>query len=198
LGESVFDEIERIKTTMIDPSSSSAKHSTTHSVYFGGTNGRVDTPVYKLENLDPGNKVCGPAVIIDATQTIVLDPRSEAVVTSQHLFITLLWPLFPFFVVSDMANRSMYVLRVWNIKDCVKWMKSCPVLSSPIRVLKSDKHTCKRIEHALRWIVFHIRMYVRGLLLSELHVKPDASLELNPEIPPEHESFRLLQFIDIW
>jgi 5-oxoprolinase (ATP-hydrolysing) len=90
LGESVFDEIERIKTTTIDPSSPSAKHSTTHSVYFGGTNGRVDTPVYKLENLDPGNKVCGPAVIIDATQTIVLDPRSEAVVTSQHLFITLL------------------------------------------------------------------------------------------------------------
>lgn len=77
--------------TTIDPSSpSSAKHSTTHSVYFGESNGRVDTPVYKLETLDVGDKVPGPAVIIDATQTIVLDPRSEAVVTSQHLFITLL------------------------------------------------------------------------------------------------------------
>ena len=91
MGASVFDEIDDLKTTTVDPSSSSsAKHSTTHSVYFGEFKGRVDTPVYKLENLDIGDKVPGPAIIIDATQTIVLDPRSEAVVTSQHLFITLL------------------------------------------------------------------------------------------------------------
>lgn len=72
------------------PPSQKQKHTTTNSVYFEEAGGRVDAPVYKLEDLEVGDKVPGPAIIIDATQTIVLDPRSEAVVTSQHLFITLL------------------------------------------------------------------------------------------------------------
>lgn len=91
LGESVFDEIETLQThSVAPPSSPDSKHAMTHSVYFAETNGRVDTPVYQLESLDVGEKVNGPAIIIDATQTIVLDPKSEAVVTSKHLFITLL------------------------------------------------------------------------------------------------------------
>lgn len=87
--------METLETRSITPSSASSpsqkqKHTTTNSVYFEEAGGRVDAPVYKLEDLQMGDKVPGPAIIIDATQTIVLDPRSEAVVTSQHLFITLL------------------------------------------------------------------------------------------------------------
>jgi 5-oxoprolinase (ATP-hydrolysing) len=69
-----------------------SKHELTSSVYFEDASGkgkRFDTPVFKLGGLDVGDRVKGPAVIIDETQTIVLDPRSEAIVTTQHLFITL-------------------------------------------------------------------------------------------------------------
>lgn len=52
--------------------------------------GRVDdTPVYLLDNLEVGDVVEGPAMIIDDTQTIVVIPGAEAVLTSKHLYITL-------------------------------------------------------------------------------------------------------------
>lgn len=41
------------------------------SVYFEGS-GRVDTPVLKLKELEAGEKVEGPAILIDETQTITL------------------------------------------------------------------------------------------------------------------------------
>lgn len=65
------------------------KADTKFSVYFDKV-GRVDdTPVYLLDNLDVGDEVKGPAMIIDDTQTIVLVPEATAVLTSKHLYITL-------------------------------------------------------------------------------------------------------------
>lgn len=93
IGTSPFAEIDSLQTQDVNIST---KQDKTHSVYFEdpdsstGEGKRFDTPVFKLDTLDVGDKIKGPAVIIDETQTIVLDPRSEAVVTSQHLFITLL------------------------------------------------------------------------------------------------------------
>ncbi len=53
--------------------------------------GRVrDTPVFLLEKVEVGEMVEGPAMIIDATQTIVLDPASEATVLAYHVIIELL------------------------------------------------------------------------------------------------------------
>jgi 5-oxoprolinase (ATP-hydrolysing) len=60
-----------------------------HKVYFEQAKGRIDTPVFELGKLEVGDVVNGPAMIIDDTQTIVLDPESEAVITSKHLYITL-------------------------------------------------------------------------------------------------------------
>lgn len=60
----------------------------THDVYFEGC-GRIDTPVFLLENLNVGDVVSGPAMIIDNTQTIVLDPHSETTVTRNHLYTLL-------------------------------------------------------------------------------------------------------------
>ncbi|ELU41298.1 5-oxoprolinase [Rhizoctonia solani AG-1 IA] len=60
----------------------------THSVYFEGP-GRIDTPVFLLEKLEVGDVVSGPAMIIDNTQTIVLNPHSKTTVTRNHLFISL-------------------------------------------------------------------------------------------------------------
>ncbi len=58
------------------------------SVYFEGP-GRIDTPVYLLDRLDIGDRIRGPAMVLDSTQTIVLDPDSEATVTKGHLYIEL-------------------------------------------------------------------------------------------------------------
>jgi len=85
MGETVYSELETLKQRPV----SKEKIDSRHSVYFGGL-GRVDdTPVYLLDNLEVGETVDGPGVVIDATQTIVLTPNSKAVLTSNILYITL-------------------------------------------------------------------------------------------------------------
>ena len=85
LGQTVYEEMKTLHKKAVDTS----KQSCTHSVYFDGV-GRVEaTPIYELPSLQVGDVVKGPAIIIDDTQTIVLIPDSEALVTSRHLFIRL-------------------------------------------------------------------------------------------------------------
>ncbi|KAF8063458.1 Hydantoinase/oxoprolinase-domain-containing protein [Lyophyllum atratum] len=85
LGESVYSEVARLSTRPVDKT----KADTEYSVYFDHV-GRVDdTPVFLLDNLEVGDSLDGPAMIIDQTQTIVLVPGAHAVLTSKHLYITL-------------------------------------------------------------------------------------------------------------
>jgi 5-oxoprolinase (ATP-hydrolysing) len=85
LGESVYSELETLKQSPV----SKDKIDSRQSVYFDGL-GRVnDTPVYLLDNLEVGDMIEGPGVVIDATQTILLIPGSKAVLTSNILHITL-------------------------------------------------------------------------------------------------------------
>jgi len=85
IGESVYSELETLKQRPV----SKEKIDSRHSVYFDGL-GRVnDTPVYLLDNLEVGETIDGPGVVIDATQTILLIPNSKAVLTSNILYITL-------------------------------------------------------------------------------------------------------------
>ncbi|KAI9893319.1 MAG: hypothetical protein M1814_000449 [Vezdaea aestivalis] len=57
----------------------------TRNVYFEG--GRLETPIYRLEDLNIGNKVQGPAILADGTQTIVVTPGASAVVLKTHVVI---------------------------------------------------------------------------------------------------------------
>ncbi|RDW85320.1 putative hydantoinase oxoprolinase protein [Coleophoma cylindrospora] len=61
----------------------------TRKVYFEKT-GWTDTNVYQLGDLPKNQKISGPAIIIDATQTIVLDPAAEATILAEHVVIELL------------------------------------------------------------------------------------------------------------
>ncbi|KAF4125772.1 5-oxoprolinase (ATP-hydrolysing) [Geosmithia morbida] len=54
-------------------------------VYFDG--GRRQTPVFKLESLSIGDVVNGPAMLADGTQTIVVPPKSNALITGTHVII---------------------------------------------------------------------------------------------------------------
>ncbi|KAI0139008.1 Hydantoinase B/oxoprolinase-domain-containing protein [Hypoxylon sp. NC0597] len=55
--------------------------------YFANV-GWVDTPIYLLRNLQPGDQIEGPGIIIDDTQTIVVTPFSTAKVLSEHIILT--------------------------------------------------------------------------------------------------------------
>jgi 5-oxoprolinase (ATP-hydrolysing) len=86
LGHSIFDEMAQLQFTKLDRLSTKVETET--SVFFTEV-GRQDVPVYMLGKLNIGDVACGPAIIVDGTQTIVLDPKSEAKVCSKHLFISL-------------------------------------------------------------------------------------------------------------
>ena len=85
IGESVYSELETLKQRPV----SKEKIDSRHSVYFDGLARVNDTPVYLLDNLEVGETIDGPGVVIDATQTILLIPNSKAVLTSNILYITL-------------------------------------------------------------------------------------------------------------
>lgn len=94
-SDSVFDEIKTLQTRPVDsttPTSSGGKVSSRQEVFVsppGSTKGhRADTPVYELGHLDFGDVVPGPALIIDATQTIFVNETWSATATSRHLLIT--------------------------------------------------------------------------------------------------------------
>ncbi|KAL4767725.1 Hydantoinase B/oxoprolinase-domain-containing protein [Aspergillus nidulans var. acristatus] len=57
--------------------------------FFDGQKGRVDTPVYKLDNIEKNSRIHGPAIIIDNTQTIVVIPNAVANVLETCIVIDL-------------------------------------------------------------------------------------------------------------
>lgn len=57
------------------------------SVYFEG--GRHDTAIYKLEDIEVGDRIQGPAIIADGTQTIVVTPEASALVIDTHVVINI-------------------------------------------------------------------------------------------------------------
>ena len=86
LGESVYVEVAKLTTRPVNVENQADAR---HSVYFDRI-GRVDnTPVFLLDKLEVGDALIGPAMIIDDTQTIVLVPGAQAVLTRKHLYITL-------------------------------------------------------------------------------------------------------------
>ncbi|KAI1208675.1 Hydantoinase B/oxoprolinase-domain-containing protein [Annulohypoxylon truncatum] len=56
-------------------------------VYFEG--GRLETPIYKLEDLSVGDEINGPAMLADGTQTIVVTPKAKALILETHVVIDL-------------------------------------------------------------------------------------------------------------
>lgn len=75
---------EQLKTIKRQAASQDKRHGT-QQVYFEG--GRTDTPVFKLENLSEGDVVPGPAMLADGTQTIVVTPKTKALITNSHVII---------------------------------------------------------------------------------------------------------------
>ncbi|UZP36101.1 hypothetical protein NXS19_003917 [Fusarium pseudograminearum] len=66
---------------------SDKKKLNSQQVYFEG--GRKDTPVFKLEGLQVGDSIPGPAMLADGTQTIVVTPKATAIILKTHVVINL-------------------------------------------------------------------------------------------------------------
>ncbi|KAI9818315.1 MAG: hypothetical protein M1832_004433 [Thelocarpon impressellum] len=56
-------------------------------VYFEG--GRQATPIYKLEALEVGDRIKGPAILADGMQTLVVTPGAYALITDTHVVINI-------------------------------------------------------------------------------------------------------------
>jgi len=82
-AKTVDQQLKELKPKEVD---SSKKH-TTQKVYFEG--GVKDSDIYVLDKLDVGDKIYGPAIIIDETQTIVVVPNSTALILKTHVVINL-------------------------------------------------------------------------------------------------------------
>ncbi|KAH8820974.1 Hydantoinase B/oxoprolinase-domain-containing protein [Xylogone sp. PMI_703] len=84
LEKTVDQQLKEIKPRDVE---AGAKEYRKESVYFEG--GRLDTPIYKLEDLDVGDRIKGPAILADGTQTIVITPNATAVIINTHVIINI-------------------------------------------------------------------------------------------------------------
>jgi 5-oxoprolinase (ATP-hydrolysing) len=84
LEKTVDEQLEEIKLKDVD---TVTKRYRTSEVFFDG--GRQETPIFKLEDLDIGDKIKGPAVLADGTQTIVITPEASAIIIKTHVIINI-------------------------------------------------------------------------------------------------------------
>lgn len=84
LSKTVDKQLKEIKPQNVP---SGSKEYGSSKVYFDGK--RQDTPIYKLEDLAVGDKIQGPAVLADGTQTIVVTPGATALIIETHVVINI-------------------------------------------------------------------------------------------------------------
>jgi 5-oxoprolinase (ATP-hydrolysing) len=84
LGKTVDQQLKEIKPNDVKSGKKEYKRS---KVYFDG--GRQETPIYKLEDLLVGDRVKGPAILADGTQTIVVTPGASALIIETHVVINI-------------------------------------------------------------------------------------------------------------
>ncbi|KAH6879541.1 Hydantoinase B/oxoprolinase-domain-containing protein [Thelonectria olida] len=83
---SPFDDLRKVQSS---PPVTPVKPQSMRKVYFENQ-GWADTGLYFLGDLPVGARVRGPAMVVDKTQTIVVDPSSEAIILSEHLILEIL------------------------------------------------------------------------------------------------------------
>ncbi|MCJ1285686.1 hypothetical protein MMC26_005027 [Xylographa opegraphella] len=83
LEKTVDDQLKEIKPKDLGD----GKQYGVSKVYFEG--GRQDTPIYKIEDVDVGDRIKGPAILADGTQTIVVPPGSTALIIETHVIINI-------------------------------------------------------------------------------------------------------------
>ncbi|WWC92039.1 uncharacterized protein L201_006993 [Kwoniella dendrophila CBS 6074] len=67
------------------------KPSTFNTAYFDTPTGvkEFETPIYVLSQVPVNSQISGPAIIVDSTQTIVVEPSARAIVLKEHVILQL-------------------------------------------------------------------------------------------------------------
>ncbi|KAI9762542.1 MAG: hypothetical protein M4579_000345 [Chaenotheca gracillima] len=84
MEKTVDQQLKEIKPKDIDVEK---KKYGSKKVFYEG--GRQDTPVFKLETFDIGDRIKGPAILADGTQTIVVTPEATALIIETHVVINI-------------------------------------------------------------------------------------------------------------
>ncbi|CCE82366.1 Piso0_002089 [Millerozyma farinosa CBS 7064] len=58
-----------------------------HSEVYFESEGWMQSKIYRMESLPKGTTITGPAIILDNTQTILIEPHCEATVLKEHIFV---------------------------------------------------------------------------------------------------------------
>lgn len=83
MEKTVDQQLKEINQVSVDP----AKVHFTKDIYFDG--GRRKTPIFMLGHLSIGEKIKGPAMLADGTQTIVVTPEATALILATHVVINI-------------------------------------------------------------------------------------------------------------
>lgn len=83
---SPFEELRRVQSS---PPVTPVMPESMTKVYFENQ-GWTDTGLFFLGKLPIGARIQGPAMVVDKTQTIVVDPHSAAVILTEHLILEIL------------------------------------------------------------------------------------------------------------
>lgn len=84
LSKTADQQLKEIKPRDVEFGDKEYKRS---SVYFDGS--RQDTPIYRIEDLEVGHRIKGPAILADGTQTIVVTPGATALIIETHVVINI-------------------------------------------------------------------------------------------------------------
>lgn len=80
--ESASTWVDEMSSYTSSPDPTSFGHNETYFEEFGTY---TKTPLYRLQDLTPGALVSGPAIVLDATQTILLHPQNTAHILKDHV-----------------------------------------------------------------------------------------------------------------
>ncbi|KAJ5757391.1 uncharacterized protein N7511_006085 [Penicillium nucicola] len=160
-------------TTPIRPSQNT-------KVYFE-QEGWTDVGLFSLKSLSPGTRIKGPAMIIDKTQTIIVDPLSEASILSEHVVIDVTGTEKPevsidvvdpvqlsvfghrFMSVAEQMGQTMQKTSVSvNIKERLDY--SCAVFSAYGSLVANAPHIPGHLGSMSYAIAYQARLYKPGEL----------------------------------
>ena len=91
LGESVHEEFKRLSSSSGGFKTSEAVAKAPKRKIYFDEEGRIETPIVRLKDVQTGEKVEGPTVLIDETQTILVEPKCTAHKLSRAVMIDVIY-----------------------------------------------------------------------------------------------------------
>lgn len=174
---SPFDELRRVHSS---PPTTPVQPGEMTRVYYENK-GWVETGLYFLGDLPIGSRIHGPAMVVDKTQTIVLDPSSAAIILPEHLILEISDVQTPgiatsnvdpvqlsifghrFMSVAEQMGRTMQKTSISvNIKERLDF--SCAVFSADGGLVANAPHIPGHLGSMSYAIAYQAKLYGPGEL----------------------------------